>query len=158
MTTIIKGDKHVTASVWILTKASPKKVLLIHHKKFDKWIQPGGHVEKLENPLECAVREIKEETVWIIGFLKEKIKILKDGDKFLPIPDFFMEQSIPAHGKEPSHFHIDINCVVAIGEQDLKHNPSESQGIGWFTKKEALKLQIHENTRIILNKFLFIDL
>jgi 8-oxo-dGTP pyrophosphatase MutT (NUDIX family) len=38
------------------------KILLIYHKKFDKYIQPGGHIEGDEEPYQTAIREIFEET------------------------------------------------------------------------------------------------
>ena len=38
------------------------KVLLVHHKKFDKWLSVGGHIELHEDPEEALFREVKEET------------------------------------------------------------------------------------------------
>jgi 8-oxo-dGTP pyrophosphatase MutT (NUDIX family) len=38
------------------------KILLIYHKKFDKYIQPGGHIEGDEEPYQTAIREVFEET------------------------------------------------------------------------------------------------
>lgn len=38
-----------------------EKVLLVYHKKFNKWTPPGGHVEENETPAEAVVREWKEE-------------------------------------------------------------------------------------------------
>ncbi|MBX6750057.1 MAG: NUDIX domain-containing protein [Micromonosporaceae bacterium] len=38
------------------------KVLLVHHKGFDKWVPPGGHLCPGETFAEAAVREFKEET------------------------------------------------------------------------------------------------
>jgi 8-oxo-dGTP pyrophosphatase MutT (NUDIX family) len=154
MRNTIQGEKQFTASVWILTKTNPKKVLLIHHKKLNKWQQPGGHVEIDENPVECAIREVKEETGVDIGILNDQVQVLDGGDKFLPAPTFLQEQNIPQFGEEPAHYHLDINYVVEIDEQKLKHSDKEAHGIGWFTKKEALKLSIHENTKIILHKIL----
>jgi 8-oxo-dGTP pyrophosphatase MutT (NUDIX family) len=154
MRNAIQGEKQFTASVLLLTKTSPKKVLLIHHKKLDKWQQPGGHIESNENPIECAIREVKEETGVDIGFLKDQVQILESGDKFLPVPAFLQEQNIPPHGKDPAHFHMDINYLVEIDEQELEHSDREAHGIGWFTKNEALKLSIHENTKIVLQKIL----
>ena len=65
-----------------------------------------------------------------------------------------MEQTIPTKNGQPKHFHIDINYVVEIQEQKLSHNVSESHGIGWFVKEEALQLPIHEDTKIIIQKLL----
>lgn len=149
-----KGEKHFCSSVWILTKKTPRRVLLVHHKKLGKWLQPGGHVEIYENPIETAVREVFEETGINIRFMLKKInKIDKDGS-FLPIPDFLMEQTIPVYKDEPQHYHIDINYVVKVKQEELKFNPEESNEIGWFTKKDALKLPIHEDTKFVLLKIL----
>lgn len=155
MRKVEKGQKEFTASVWILSKSKPKKVLLVHHKKYDKWIQPGGHIEKFENPIEAAIREVKEETGLDIGFIEKYLEQTEDEvTKFLNTPDFFLEQKIPVYKDQPEHFHLDFQYVIEIDEQVLKHNISESHGIGWFTKEEAFKLQIHENTRVIFKKLL----
>jgi len=90
---VIKGEKHFTSSVWILTKNNPKKMLLLHHKKLGKWLQPGGHIEQHENPIETAIREVKEETGIDISFLTDDIQIIDEEGKFLPVPTFFMEET-----------------------------------------------------------------
>lgn len=154
MSQIVQGEKHFTASVWIVTKEHPKKILLIHHKKYDKWLQPGGHIEKNENPVEAAVREIREETGVDIRSLAEKVvKINKEGS-FLPIPEFIMEQVVPETSKEPGHFHMDMQYVVEVSEQDVQHNLRESHGIGWFTKEDALNLHTYPDALFIINKLL----
>ncbi len=38
------------------------RLLLIHHKRLDKWLPPGGELEEGETPLEAAARELREET------------------------------------------------------------------------------------------------
>ena len=150
----LPSEKHFCASVWVTTKTKPKKVLLLHHKKLDKWQQPGGHIEKFENPIEGAIREVVEETGIDISFLLNTIETIDEEGKFLPVPQFLMEQSIPAHKKEPAHFHLDIQYVVEIDEEQATHNKRESHGIQWFTKEEALKLPIHEDTKIVIKKLL----
>jgi 8-oxo-dGTP pyrophosphatase MutT (NUDIX family) len=154
MTQIVHGEKHFTASVWIITKTKPRKVLLIHHKKFDKWLQPGGHIEKFENPVEAAIREVKEETgVDISSLAEEIIKLNKEG-AFLPVPRFLMEQILPENPKEPRHFHLDIQYVIEISQQEVQHNLYESYGIGWFTKEEARKLNTYPDAIMIIEKLL----
>ncbi len=154
MRNIVKGEKHFTSSVWILTKTTPKKVVLIHHKKFEKWVQPGGHVEMFENPIETAIREVKEETGLDIEFFAKSIKRIDDIGVFLPIPEFFTQFLISERTGEPEHFHLDINYVLEVDEQELRNSSRESHDIGWFTKEEAFKLPIHENTKLILQKLL----
>ena len=51
------------------------KVLLIYHKILNKWLPPGGHIEKNETPDEAVNREFEEE-------LKLEIEIL--GENSIP--------------------------------------------------------------------------
>lgn len=148
------GQKQFTASVWLLTDAQPKKVLLVHHKKLGTWMQPGGHIEIDENPIDAAIREVQEETgIDISGYLTVGEKV--DEYAFLmPSPRFIMEQSIPAHGEQPPHFHIDLEYVVEIPEQVVAHQEAEAHGIGWFTWEEVKELHVFDNTRHILEELL----
>ena len=151
---ISPGEKHFTASVCIVTKEEPKRMVLVHHRKFNKWQQPGGHVEPFENPVETAVRETKEETGIDISFILNNIEAIDPMTGSLPLPRFFLEETIPAIGEEPGHYHLDHIYLVEVPYQIIKHQESEAHGIGWFTIEEAMKLPMHENGRIIFNKLL----
>jgi 8-oxo-dGTP pyrophosphatase MutT (NUDIX family) len=48
-------------------------ILLVQHKKIGKWLQPGGHIELDEDPLEALWREIEEET----GLTKSHLEIVQ---------------------------------------------------------------------------------
>ena len=39
-----------------------RRVLLIFHKRLQKWLPPGGELLPNEIPIEAAIRELKEET------------------------------------------------------------------------------------------------
>ncbi len=147
---VFEGEKHFTASVWILSSESPKKMLLVHHKKLGKWQQPGGHIEQFENPIETAIREIKEETGLDISFLLKQIRIIDEEGSFLPVPRFFTEQTILANNEDPRHFHLDLNYVVKVPEQKIKYNNLEARNIGWFTKEEIQKLPTHADTKVVV--------
>lgn len=54
-------EGHVTASALVFNPEMDK-VLLIHHKGLNKWLQPGGHVENDATLWDAAVREVVEET------------------------------------------------------------------------------------------------
>jgi 8-oxo-dGTP pyrophosphatase MutT (NUDIX family) len=154
MKRLANKEKHFCASVWVLTKHAPKKVLLVFHQKLDKWQQPGGHIEKFENPIEAAIRELREETGVDIDFLLTSIKVLDRACKLLPLPDFIVEQKIPKYKNCPSHFHLDMQFIVVIQETKLKFNKKESKNIGWFTKKEALELPLHKDNKEIIKKIM----
>lgn len=150
---VFKNEKHFTSSVWIITKTKPKKVLLVFHKKFNLWIQPGGHIEKFENPVEAAIRETYEETGIDISFLNKKVKKMKDSS-FLPVPEFILEEKIPIFKDQPEHFHLDLMYVVTLTNPKYNQNKEETKGIGFFTKEEALQLPTYENTRFIIKELL----
>lgn len=52
---------HLTASCWVLNH-DQSKVLLLHHAKLNKWLQPGGHADGDENLVRVAQKELEEET------------------------------------------------------------------------------------------------
>ena len=53
---------HVTASAFVL-HPDGDRMLLIFHRKLQRWLQPGGHVEPGDaTPWAAAAREVEEET------------------------------------------------------------------------------------------------
>ena len=64
--------RHFCASVFVIDR-NKKKILLVKHKKFNKWVQPGGHIEENETPEETAIREVYEETGLRVKLLGEHL-------------------------------------------------------------------------------------
>lgn len=151
MTHARPGEKHFTATVWITSKEFPIRTLLVHHKKNNKWLPPGGHIEWNENPIQAAIREVKEETGLDISEVIEKLTPIGRGLR-IPFPRFFLEVPVPAHIDYPEHKHIDITYHVEVPHQILSLEEKESHAIGWFTLEEALMLDIFESTRIMLKE------
>ena len=54
-------DGHVTASM-LITNTERTKVLLMFHKKLQKWLQFGGHSDDSPDVLATAIREFHEES------------------------------------------------------------------------------------------------
>ncbi|MBY0550121.1 MAG: NUDIX domain-containing protein [Candidatus Obscuribacterales bacterium] len=52
---------HLTASALLVDDAR-KSAFLIYHKFLQRWLQPGGHLDNMEDPVAGAVRECEEET------------------------------------------------------------------------------------------------
>ena len=48
--------------VWRVSDRSPQEVLLVHRPHHDDWSLPKGKRERRESALECALREVREET------------------------------------------------------------------------------------------------
>ena len=76
--------RHFCASVFIINPVT-KKILLVHHKKFNKWVQPGGHIEENETIEQCIIREVKEETGLDLLDYKLCGEVLFDIDGFIEI-------------------------------------------------------------------------
>ena len=54
-------EGHVTGSAWVID-AEGAQVLLLHHRKLDRWLQPGGHCDGDADVLRVAMREAREES------------------------------------------------------------------------------------------------
>lgn len=88
------ADGHLTGSALILD-ATSRFVLLIHHPKLKKWIQPGGHIDPGESPHQTAARESLEETGLADLILQSEAPLDID------------VHEIPA-GKTEAHRHYDL--------------------------------------------------
>lgn len=121
------GRSHLTASCWVLSP-SLDAILLLHHRKLDRWLQPGGHIEAHDNSwLEAALREAHEET----GI--ESFQQLTPG-----IFDFDIH-TIPARGNIPQHQHYDARFLLQAGQAEI-HFSDESNDLQWFSPDKAANL------------------
>lgn len=146
------GEKHYTATVFILSKEQPLRILLVNHKKMKKWLPPGGHQEGMENSYEAAIRETKEEVgIDIVKYLPPLQQI--DGRaQSLPLPRCILEERIEAHKDQPEHFHLDMIYVVQVPYQQIT-NQEELQ-MGWFTTEELDSIETFENVRTLVKMIL----
>lgn len=53
-------DTHLVA-YFVITSPGMDRILLVDHKKAERWLPTGGHVDPGENPKETVKREAKEE-------------------------------------------------------------------------------------------------
>ena len=118
---------HLTASAWVLDKTLTH-VAMIHHRKLDKWLQPGGHIEETDvSWRDAAQREVTEE----IG-LTRFVSRADDAQLF----DVDVH-AIPERGDVPAHFHYDLRFLFVAdthAEHDatLQLNADEAHDCRWF--------------------------
>ena len=93
-------------------------VLLVFHRKLDRWLQPGGHIEPGdESVFAAAVREAREET----GVVEFDAPL---GDAILDLD----VHPIPAFGDEPAHVHYDVRFLLTTPD-----GRALLAGVEWFT-------------------------
>ena len=114
---------HVTGSAWIINKTA-SHVLLTHHAKLNRWLQPGGHADGEENIYDVAVREAIEET-GLVSFTT-----LSQG-----LFDIDIHQ-IPARKDFPEHFHYDIRILLQADMDQPIIISEESQDVRWISFDE----------------------
>ncbi len=131
-------EGHVTASAWIL---SPDRasVLLTHHRKLDRWLQLGGHVEDDVAIQQAALREAREESG--IDDICLASHALFDIDVHL----------IPARGAEPAHYHYDFRFLLHAGNTGFIVG-DESHDLAWLDLADCLGGEIDESIRRMARK------
>lgn len=108
---------HFTGSCWLVS-ADGARVLLMHHRKLDKWLQPGGHADGDTDLARVALREAQEET----GVIDLRVEGgIFDIDR----------HRIPTRGDEAEHWHYDVRYVLRAGVDDRFVINQESQALAW---------------------------
>lgn len=115
------------ATACILNKHK-NKILFIHHKKLDKWLFVGGHVEKNEDIETAVLREVKEETNLDIELI---------GERYPRSEDFIRPFALQKNLVKENHIHMDIFYIGVDKETSkLKENENEILGSKWFSKED----------------------
>ena len=141
-------NRHFCASVFIIDPHT-KKILLVKHKKFKKWVQPGGHIEHNGTAEEAAQREVYEE---------RGLKVKLSDVSFPRENDFIRPLAIQCNRNLEGQMHIDITYpAIPINDEEPKMDKEESLNIKWYTREELDKINVFEDVKIsmdyILNKY-----
>jgi 8-oxo-dGTP pyrophosphatase MutT (NUDIX family) len=121
---------HITASAWVLDHTQTHAALL-HHKKLNLWLQPGGHVEETDASwFDASKRELQEETgLTALTLAPQFGETLFDVDVH-PIP---ARVATPARAAEHAHHHFDLRFLfIAKSAATLRFNIDESDALRWF--------------------------
>jgi 8-oxo-dGTP pyrophosphatase MutT (NUDIX family) len=134
--------RHLTATCYIIKN---KKALLVFHKKLQKWLPPGGHIEDGETPGQAARRETREETGIDVELItSEELNIFTPHARSIERPFMCLIEEIPANLKEEAHQHIDLIYVGHPSSHDAAFDPRESEAISWFSENDIEKLSDKE--------------
>jgi len=108
---------HFTASAWLVSDDGTR-ALLTHHRKLDRWLQPGGHADGDVDLARVALKEAEEESgLRALALLPG----LFDLDRHW----------IPEHKGVPAHWHYDVRFVVHAGSDERFVVSDESHALAW---------------------------
>ena len=136
--------RHFCASAFVVDPAT-KKMLLVFHGTFKKWVQPGGHIEDDEFPEETAMREVFEET----GY---KIELI--GEHFPREDDLVRPLGIQKNRGSNGDYHIDIIYAAKPLNHVKVKRDEEITNYRWFTREELDHLNVFEDIKITFDYIL----
>jgi 8-oxo-dGTP pyrophosphatase MutT (NUDIX family) len=110
---------HLTGSAWVVDPVS-SKVLLLHHAKLGRWLQPGGHADGEYDLAAVALREAREES----GLSSLALQ----SDRIFDIDI----HPIPARAHEPAHLHFDVRYVIRADSTEAPCINHESHNVAWI--------------------------
>ena len=137
------AEGHLTGSA-IVVSADGRRVLMLHHRKLDRWLQPGGHANPGETSgEEVALREAFEET----GL--EGLELHPAAPRPLDVD----VHDIPARESEPAHEHLDLRYLVTAPEDaTLSPQIEELHALRWAAWGELDSLGPDRGLRRALGK------
>ena len=117
---------HMTASAFVVS-TDYSHVLLMHHRKLDRWLQPGGHCDGDTDVMAVALKELSEETG------------LNEVHPVSEHPCDVDVHVIPARGDMPAHGHHDVRFLfTADRASPLSHN-DEAIDVRWIPLPDLAK-------------------
>jgi 8-oxo-dGTP pyrophosphatase MutT (NUDIX family) len=123
---------HLTGSAWVVNRGGDK-VLLLHHGKLNRWLQPGGHADGEFDLASVALREVQEESgLSTLALFHPRI--------------FDVDiHEIPPHKGEPAHLHFDVRFVVQADESEPLVLSEESNALAWVELSKLPKFTHEES-------------
>lgn len=118
---------HITASAWVLTP-DHEQVAMLHHRKLNRWLQPGGHADGDENVRQVARKELEEET----GITD-----------IMPIESSFFDLDIhfiPARKEVAGHEHYDVRFAFVANDSSQLIKNHESNEVAWVAINDLEKM------------------
>ena len=122
---------HLTGSALVVEEGTGR-ILMMFHRKLQRWLQPGGHADGDANLAAVALREAPEET----GV---------EGLRVDPVPVDLDIHRVEPPG-EPAHDHLDVRYLVVAPAGAMPAGNHESEALRWVTIDELPELGVDPGT------------
>jgi 8-oxo-dGTP pyrophosphatase MutT (NUDIX family) len=124
-------DGHLTGSALVVEEGSGR-ILVLFHRKLQRWLQPGGHADGDANLASVALREATEET----GIADLRID---------PVPVDLDIHRVEPPGEAP-HDHLDVRYLVVAPTGSLPAGNHESEALRWVDLDDLARLGVDPGT------------
>jgi 8-oxo-dGTP pyrophosphatase MutT (NUDIX family) len=155
---------HITGAAWIVSE-DRRRCLLVHHRKLNRWLQPGGHADGDPVAARVALREAQEESglsrlkLWDVEAMARGADAGErpceapwaDRAAWDITPLDVDVHVIPARYDvdgtllEDSHEHHDIRFLVVAGGDETPRVSAESYAARWFSRDELARFTDEES-------------
>lgn len=149
------GQHDHTASAYIIRTDFDEPKLMLHlHRKINKYLQFGGHIELDETPWHAIAHELEEES----GYSLDDLQLLQPSRRITSLGDAVVHPVPVSHSTHPfgngiDHYHTDLAyAFIADRAPAIQPKEGESKIIKLVTRQELQQMdttEIPDNVKVI---------
>lgn len=132
---------HVSGSAWVVNPLRTH-VFLLHHRKLNLWLQPGGHADSNHDIIDVALSETAEEA----GVDPANVRLLS---QTIFDVDVHTVHETPV---DPRHEHYDIRFLVELDDAKPLPGNNESYAVTWVPLNQVMRLNNFRSTFRMVQK------